>query len=238
MKIVAKSRKRQAEEEAESSFSSLSKILERYSEVKILKNTLSAYFDTVSKSQYDLIKIRYGSNILAETVRGIVVSLDKKYAAKIDCNNSFNQLAIEAKRMKYANNINDLMVKFVDLKSDKHGINLLIMERLYPLQYRALDMKTRIAFLDSFENKLRELHSNGFVFRDLNATKKVPPNGGEELHNFILTKSGIRLVDTGISCLSEEVESEEFNKYVFEDLKEIPYVRNIIGLVYFQKLII
>jgi serine/threonine protein kinase len=96
------------------------------------------------------------------------------------------------------------------------------MERLYPLHYSAIDIETRQRFCNEFELKLKELHSAGFVFRDLFQT------GRKDYQNFVLTRDGIRLIDTGISLLKSDIGSIRFDEFVKMEVKEIKFVKQTI----------
>ena len=161
----------------------------------------------------------YSNKILARSARGIVIAIDENQVAKLSYLNSYEQLEKESKKMSFANKINDLVVKFHELKKDENENNLLIMERVYPLQYRALDVETRLKYCNEFESKLRELHNSGFVYRDLAATLV------NYYSNFILTNEGIRLIDTGISLLKSDIGSYKFEKFVNKEITEINFVK-------------
>ena len=62
-----------------------------------------------------------------------------------------------------------------------------------------------------FEDELKQLHSNGFVHRDL---KRPSGLEGQYFDNVLLTTSGLRLIDVGISALRSQVSDTIFRKYV------------------------
>lgn len=75
---------------------------------------------------------------------------------------------------------------------------MLIMERLYPLDFRSFEVERRKLIIEVFEDELAALHRQGFVHRDL----KRPSNlSGENYDNIFLTNQGLRLIDVGISAL-------------------------------------
>ena len=172
---------------------------------------------------------KYKDKLLAQNVRGLVLALNENLVAKIRSDNSIGDLLEEGERLKFCNSINDLFVSYEDFWKDDIGNHLLVMERLYPIQYRSMTIGKRVSFFDEFEFKLRELHKNGFAFRDFNATKIVPPRDGEIQHNFILTQNGFRLIDVGVSILKEKLPPfiTDFEKEVKKDIEDLKYVRNI-----------
>lgn len=166
----------------------------------------------------------YSSKMLAFGRYGVVVALNQKEVAKIAYTNSRASLELEAKNMKFANEVNDLVVKFVDIRQDEDETNLLVMERLYPLQHWGIDMEARQKFTEEFKQKLTELHSAGFVFNDFNRTVIKPSRGQTIANNVILTSEGIRLVDTGLSMLKDDIGSACFKEAVSNELGEMDSV--------------
>ncbi|WP_080054498.1 BUD32 family EKC/KEOPS complex subunit [Spirosoma aerolatum] len=167
---------------------------------------------------------QYSSKILAYGRYGVVVALNEKEVAKIAYTNSRSSLELEANNMKFANEINDLVVKFVDLRQDEAETNLLVMERLYPLQHWGVEIETRQKFTEEFKQKLTELHSAGFVFNDFNRTVVKSSRGQIIANNVILTSDGIRLVDTGLSMLKDDIGSACFKEAVSNELGEMESV--------------
>jgi serine/threonine protein kinase len=95
---------------------------------------------------------------------------------------------------------------------------MLVMERILPLDFRAYEVEVRQLWLDIFEDELKQLHRAGFVHRDL----KRPSNiGGLAFDNILLTKQGLRLIDVGISALRKQVGDKIFEKYVEIETKEM-----------------
>ena len=56
------------------------------------------------------------SKLIAKTSRGFVVALNETRVSKALYRNSFKELELEAENMKLANSVNNLIVKFIDLK--------------------------------------------------------------------------------------------------------------------------
>ena len=85
------------------------------------------------------------------------------------------------------------------------------MERLKPMDFRACEVEIRELWLDVFEDELNQLHQAGFVHRDL---KRPSGIGGLYYDNILLTDTGLRLIDVGISALKEKVGDKIFSKYL------------------------
>lgn len=156
-------------------------------------------------------QLSYGDN-------NSVIALNNLEVAKIFTNDTRSDIGSEAEKMKYANLVNDLVVKFIRLDFDtKQNADLLVMERLYALDYRSYEIEKRILWIDVFEDELKQLHRSGFVHRDL----KRPSNiSGDKFDNILLTQKGIRLIDVGISALQKQVGNLLFEKYVEVELQE------------------
>ena len=171
---------------------------------------------------------KYYTKLISASFNSAVYALDKKRVAKILANNSLLQLNKEAEKMKFANAVNNLVVKFYELKIDDSGFHMLVMERLFSMEYRAFESGQILKFLKSFRKKLVELHSEGFVFNDLNNTVLIDKRG--EVHtNYILTKSGFRLFDTGLSISREDVGDQEFEKLVERELTDFDFMASYIS---------
>lgn len=99
--------------------------------------------------------------------------------------------------------INSLMVKAHDIVCISKG-DLLIMERLMPLQPRALDKEQRLHMLEEFFRQLKELHSNGWAHADIKRPSHCCKGDGDQWDNIIPTQEGIRLIDAGSAINKEE----------------------------------
>ena len=95
---------------------------------------------------------------------------------------------------------------------------MLVMERLYPIDYRAYETEKRELWLNVFEDELSELHKAGFVHRDIRRPSTLD---GFYFDNILLTEQGLRLIDVGISALRQQVGDLIFEKYVEVEKKEI-----------------
>lgn len=129
----------------------------------------------------------------------------------------------EAEKLKVANGINDLLVRFIRLDyDDEHDWDMLIMERLYPLDFRSLEIGKRELLLDVFEDELRELHKSGFVHRYI---RRPSDQSGERYDNVFMTDKGLRLIDAGMSALKTQVGDKLFGKYMEVEEREMAEFR-------------
>ena len=125
--------------------------------------------------------------------------------------------------MQFANNVNNLVTKFIRLDyNEALQAEMLVMERIHPLDFRAYEVEIRQLWLDVFEDELKQLHQAGFVHRNL---KRPSTIGGLAFDNILLTQKGLRLIDVGISALQKQVGDKIFEKYVEVENKEIDEFR-------------
>ena len=121
--------------------------------------------------------------------------------------------------MRYANTINELIVKFICFEYDDDlTADMLVMERLYPLDFRAYETEMREVWLNAFTDELQALHTAGFVHRDLLRPTNIT---GDRYDNILLTFKGLRLIDVGISVLRRQVGESFFATYVQRELEEL-----------------
>ena len=152
-----------------------------------------------------------------------VIALSETEAAKLFTDDTRSDIGSEAAKMQYANNINGLVVQFIRLDyNEVLQAEMLVMERLYPIDYRAYEIEKRELWLEVFEDELRQFHSNGFVHRDL---KRPSGLEGQYFDNVLLTTAGLRLIDAGISALRPQVSDVIFRKYVEAELEEMQQFR-------------
>jgi serine/threonine protein kinase len=148
-----------------------------------------------------------------------VVALGDKEAAKIFPGDTRSDIGSEAEKMKFANTINSLVVKFIRLDYDEtNKWDLLVIERLFAFDYRSEEIEKRELQLEVFEAELKALHEAGFVHRHLN---RQPDLRGDKFDNILLTTNGLRLIDVGISALRTQVGDKLFDKYVEVELEEL-----------------
>ncbi|MEO8512025.1 MAG: hypothetical protein ABI543_00565 [Ignavibacteria bacterium] len=163
--------------------------------------------------------VRKYPKTLSSGANNTVIAISETEAGKLYSGDTRSDIGSEAEKMKYANKINGLVVKFLNIDIDDETQNeMLVMERLYPMDYRAFEIVKRELWYDVFEDEIKELHSAGFVHRDIKRPEDIE---GMLYDNVLLTANGLRLIDVGISVIKESVGDKLFRKYVDEDLKEI-----------------
>jgi len=160
---------------------------------------------------------------LSSGANNTVIVLSETEVAKLFTDDTRSDIGSEAEKMKFANGINDLVVKFIrlDFNSDFNA-ELLVMERIKPIDYRAFEVEKRELWLDVFEDELKALHQAGFVHRDIRRPSNI---GGLTFDNILLTEQGIRLIDVGISALKTQVGDLIFEKFVEQELAELEYFK-------------
>lgn len=160
---------------------------------------------------------------LSRGANNAVLAISETEAAKLFTGDTRSDIGSEAEKMKFANSINSLVVKFIRLDfDDALQAEMLVMERLYPIDYRAYEVEKRELWCDIFEDEVKELHRVGFVHRDIRR-----PSGLNGLHfdNVLLTNTGLRLIDAGISALKTQVSDKIFSKYIETELEELKLFR-------------
>jgi serine/threonine protein kinase len=126
--------------------------------------------------------------------------------------------------MRFANAINELVVRFHRLDYNETLVSeMLVMERIHPLDYRAYEVERRELWYDVFADELAQLHTNGFVHRDL---KRPSDLDGLAFDNVLLTEQGLRLIDVGISALKHQVGDKIFARYVEHEQVEMTQFRD------------
>lgn len=149
---------------------------------------------------------------LSSGANNTVIVLSETEVAKLFEKDTRSDMGSEAEKLKFANQVNGLIVKLVRLDyNDALNAEMLVMERLKPLDFRAYEVEIRELWWEVFEDELFALHKAGFVHRDL----KRPSNiGGMPFDNILLTEQGLRLIDVGISALRSHVNDKIFKKYL------------------------
>ena len=147
-----------------------------------------------------------------------VIALTEQEAGKLFGGDTRSDIGSEAEKMKFANGVNGLVVRFLRLDEWNDDTEMLVMERLYPMDVRAYEYEKRKIWLDVLEDELRALHQAGFVHRDLQRPSDMP---GERFDNIMLTPTGFRLIDVGISALRQQVGQRLFDRFVEQELTEL-----------------
>ncbi len=60
-------------------------------------------------------------------------------------------------------------------------------------------------------DEINQLHTNGFVHKDIRRPSDI---SGQPFDNILLTNTGLRLIDVGISALKNKVGEKLFEKYI------------------------
>lgn len=156
---------------------------------------------------------------LSAGANNTVIVLNDNEVAKLFLGDTRSDLGSEAEKMKFANSINDLVVKFVrlDFHEDLQA-EMLVMERIKPIDFRAYEVEIREFWLEVFEDELKKLHQAGFVHRDLKRPSEIQ---GLAFDNILLTEQGLRLIDVGISALKSQVGDKLFEKQIEIEVQEL-----------------
>lgn len=154
-----------------------------------------------------------------------VIALSETEAGKLFTGDTRSDIGSEAEKMRFANAINGIVVRFLRLDELNDDTEMLVMERLYPMDFRAYEYEKRELWLDVLESELRELHKSGFAHRDLRRPSDMP---GERFDNIFLTPQGFRLIDVGISALLSQVGERLFERYVAQELAELEAFRQFV----------
>lgn len=156
---------------------------------------------------------------LSSGTNNTVIVLSDTEVAKLYTGDTRSDIGSEARKLKFANAVNGLMAKFIRLDyNETIQAEMLVMERIKPLDFRAYEVEIRSLWYDVFHDELTALHRAGFVHRDL----KRPSNiGGSTFDNILLTEQGLRLIDAGISALLEEVGDALFEKFLEVEIQEM-----------------
>lgn len=156
---------------------------------------------------------------LSAGANNTVLALSETEVAKLFVDDTRSEIGSEAEKLKFANKINGLAARFIRLDYDEALMaEMLVMERIYPIDFRAYEVEKRVLWWEVFEDELKELHKGGFVHRDI---KRPSTLDGFHFDNILLTDKGLRLIDVGISALKTQVGEKLFAKYIEVELREM-----------------
>lgn len=161
---------------------------------------------------------------LSAGANNAVIALSDTEVGKLFTGDTRSDIGSEAEKMKFANSVNDLVTKFIRLDYNENlQAEMLVMERIRPIDYRAYEIERRELWYDVFADELAELHQAGFVHRDL---KRPSDLDGLAFDNILLTEQGLRLIDVGISALRTQVGDRIFEKYLEIEREELATFRD------------
>ncbi len=156
---------------------------------------------------------------LSAGANNAVIALSEAEAAKLFVEDTRSEIGSEARKMRFANGVNDLVCRFIRL--DFHEAlqaGMLVMERIHPLDFRAIEYEKREVIFEVFRDELEALHRAGFTHRDIRRSSGI---GGQSFDNVLLTANGLRLIDLGVSAIREEVGEKLFQKFVEKEVEEM-----------------
>ena len=94
-------------------------------------------------------QLSYGSN-------NPCIAVSETEVAKIFSGDTRSDIGSEAEKMKFANKINKLVCQFKRIDFDeKNKWELLVTERIYPIDYRSYEIEKRELWLEVFEDELK-----------------------------------------------------------------------------------
>lgn len=163
------------------------------------------------------MKKRY-PRTLSSGANNTVIALSETEVGKLFTGDTRSDIGSEAEKMQFANAVNGLVVQFARLDFLNDNTEMIVMERLYPMDFRAYEYEKRELWLDVLEDDLQKLHKAGFVHRDLRRPSDMP---GDKFDNIFLMPTGFRLIDVGISALRSKVGDRLFARYVEVELQEL-----------------
>lgn len=137
----------------------------------------------------------------------------------------------EVQALQYANQINDLMPRYIRTQSWKaqngQEHDMLVMERLHPLPIHHFEKPTRAIMMQQFEIKMKELHDNGFVHGDLLRPTNFFTRNDQAwmFKNVVQTENGLRLIDAGFGMICNIENIKSFVKILLREQNEIEYFK-------------
>ncbi|HEX5152565.1 MAG TPA: hypothetical protein VFW07_14040 [Parafilimonas sp.] len=93
------------------------------------------------------------SRLLSSGQNNKVIALSEMEVAKLYTGDTRSDIGSEAEKMKFANIVNGLVAKFIRLDYDESlQAEMLVMERIYPFDFRAYEVEKRELWWDVFED--------------------------------------------------------------------------------------
>jgi tRNA A-37 threonylcarbamoyl transferase component Bud32 len=159
--------------------------------------------EVISQSQYNKIVAISESEVGKIPIPSKIIFINAITKEEIPEFSMKTDIDKEIRLLQFANSINDLMVRFIRQEILDEETKIMVMERLYPIPLKKVSLPKRKKLFDSFESKISELHRKGFLHGDIQHPVVREPE--VQFDNIILTKDGLRLIDTGFSALQWEV---------------------------------
>ena len=104
-----------------------------------------------------------------------VIALSETEVGKLFSEDTRSDIGSEAEKMRFANEANDLVLKFNRLEMNAAlGADMLVMERVYPVDFRAYEVEMREIWFDAFREELLALHAAGFVHHHIQRPPTSP----------------------------------------------------------------
>lgn len=161
---------------------------------------------------------------LSSGANNTVIALSESEVGKLFHGDTRSDIGSEAEKMQEANAVNNLVVGFRRLDvNEELDADMLVMERLYPMDFRAYEQQRRLLWLDVFEGELRQLHASGFCHREL---RRPSDQLGHRYDNVFLTTEGLHLILVGISALRRTVGERLFGRFIERELEELELFRD------------
>ena len=92
---------------------------------------------------------------LSAGANNMVIAISETEVAKLFLEDTRSDIGSEAEKMKFANTINGLVTQFIRLDFDETiGGEMLVMERIYPIDFMAYEVEKRQLWCDVFEDEL------------------------------------------------------------------------------------
>ncbi len=148
--------------------------------------------------------------LLHSGINNKIVALSETEVAKLFTRETRTEIGSQAEKMKFANNVNGLVSKFVRLDFDESlQAEMLVMEYIDAIDYTTYEVAQCELWWEVFEGQMKQLHEAGFVHRCVT------------YENILLTTDGLRLIDVSISALRSQVGDKLFEKYIETELSEM-----------------
>lgn len=159
---------------------------------------------------------------LSSGTEAVVVALSDTEAGKMY--QEAADAAAEAARLEFANGVNGLLVRLIRQDQfESHAV--LVLERLYPMDFRSIEVDKRKALVEVLSDELRELHEAGFVHNHLQREAGFTSGKWD---NILLTEGSLRLIDAGRSLLRNETDEATFDAAVVAELQALDLFRDFI----------